>query len=111
MNHFEWGNKNFRRGVKLAALLVVIFLIAHGVFGSDGLFTYLQKRREYSSLHQQIVRTKKQNQELQKDVLGLKSNPATIERYAREDLHMARQKEVIYMLPPPPKKTPARAAP
>ncbi|MGH9450764.1 MAG: FtsB family cell division protein [Terriglobia bacterium] len=103
MNGFEWGNKNFRRAVKLAIALAMIFLIVHGVLGSDGLFTYLQKRREYNSLHEQIVRTKKQNELLQKDVEGLRSNPATIERYAREDLHMARQKELIYMLPQPQK--------
>ncbi|MGH9398341.1 MAG: FtsB family cell division protein [Terriglobia bacterium] len=97
--------------MKLAVVLCAIFLIAHGVFGSDGLFTYLQKRREFSSLHEQIKQTERQNQELQKEVLGLKSNPAAIERYAREDLHMARRKEMIYVLPHPAQEMPASGNP
>lgn len=99
MNGLRGRNENFGRGIALAGALIAIALLAHGIFGSDGLFTYLQKRREYTTLHMQIQRRRQENQQLQKEVQGLKSDPATIERYAREDLHMARKHEMIYVLP------------
>lgn len=98
-------NENVRRAVTLGGILLAIALVAQGIFGSDGLMTYLQKRRQYTVLHQQIKEMKIENQTLQKEVQGLKSNSFTIERYAREDLHMARQHELIYLLPQKPAKS------
>ena len=98
----HWCNENVRRAVALGGVLLAIALVAQGIFGSDGLMTYLQKRRQYTVLHQQIKEMKIENQTLQKEVQGLKSNSFTIERYAREDLHMARQHELIYVLPQKP---------
>lgn len=95
-------DETFWRALTLGAVLVGIALVAQGIFGSNGLMTYLQKRRQYSALHQQIQQMKLDNQALQKEVHGLKSNAFTIERYAREDLHMARQHELIYLLPQKP---------
>lgn len=101
----HWRNENVWRAVTLGGVLLAIALVAQGIFGSDGLFTYLQKRREYTALHQQIKQMKQENQTLQKEVQGLKSNSSTIERYAREDLHMARQHELIYILPQKPARS------
>lgn len=95
-------DETFWRALTVAAALAGIMLIAQGVWGSNGLMAYLQKRREYAALHQQIQQMKLENQSLQKDVHGLKSNAFTIERYAREDLHMARQHELIYLVPQKP---------
>ena len=95
-------DETFWRALTFGAVLVGIALVAQGIFGSNGLMTYLQKRRQYSALHQQIQQMKLDNQTLQKEVQGLKSNAFTIERYAREDLHMARQHELIYLLPQKP---------
>ncbi|MGH9352053.1 MAG: FtsB family cell division protein [Terriglobia bacterium] len=99
---FHWRNENVRRAAALGGVLLAIALAAQGIFGSDGLMTYLQKRREYTALHQQIKQMKLENRTLQKEVQGLKSNSFTIERYAREELHMARQHELIYILPQKP---------
>lgn len=104
------SDEPFWRALKLGALLVGIALATQGIFGSNGLMTYLQKRRQYSALHQQIQQMKLDNQTLQKEVQGLKSNSFTIERYAREDLHMARQHELIYILPQKP-AAPGNASP
>ncbi|MGH9345523.1 MAG: FtsB family cell division protein [Terriglobia bacterium] len=99
---FHWRNESVRRAVTLGGVLLAIAVAAQGFFGANGLMTYLQKRRQYTVLHQQIQEMKLENQTLQKEVQGLKSNSFTIERYAREDLHMARQHELIYILPQKP---------
>lgn len=99
MKSLEPRGENFRRAALLAGILISIALVMHGVFGENGLLALRQKRRDYQSLHQQIDRLQQQNQSLQKEVQHLKTDPSTIERYAREELHMARQGEIIYMLP------------
>lgn len=100
MRGFDWRSENFRRAAVLAAVLICLALVVHGIFGANGLLTMRQKRREYDSIKLQIQQLKQQNEALQQQVSGLRSNPATIGRYAREELHMARPGELIYVLPP-----------
>src|SRR5579883_612415 len=109
MQRWNGRNPNFRRVVGVAGALICIALIAHGIFGADGLLTLFEKRHEQQSLSHQIQQLKQENQNLQKEVQGLKSDPPTIERYAREELHMARQGEIIYVLPQQ-EKNPAAAS-
>jgi cell division protein FtsB len=92
--------ESIRRGAVLGGVLLSFALVVHGVFGANGLLTMRQKHREYNSLRQQIEQLKDQNQQLQQQVQGLRSDPDTIGRYAREELHMARPGEVIYVLSP-----------
>lgn len=99
MRGFDWRQEGFRRGAILAGVLLLIALVMQGIYGSDGLVTLYHKRREYKSLSHQIQQLKQENLDLQKEVQNLRSDPATIERYAREELHMARHNEIIYMLP------------
>lgn len=99
MKNVNRGGESFRRGAILGGILVCIALLMHGIFGENGLLTLRQKRRDYQSLHHQIEQLQQENQTLQKEVQHLKTDPSTIERYAREELHMARQGEIIYMLP------------
>jgi cell division protein FtsB len=97
---FNGRAESIRRAAMLGGVLLSFALIIHGVFGANGLLTMRQKRREYSALRQQLQQLKSQNKQLQQQVQGLKSDPDTIGRYAREELHMARPGEVIYVLPP-----------
>ncbi|MGH9354738.1 MAG: FtsB family cell division protein [Terriglobia bacterium] len=116
MTILNWRNARFRRWTVVASILASIALLAHAIFGGNGFLTLRQKRHEYQALSQQIEQLKQENSSLEKEVHGLKSDPATIERYAREELHMARPGELIYMLPRQSPKSgnvliPSRAAP
>jgi len=102
--------ENIRRCAVLGGVLLSFALVVHGVFGANGLLTMRQKRREYNSLRQQIKQLKEQNQQLQQQIQGLRSDPDTIGRYAREELHMARPGEVIYVLSPPDRQNTEGAA-
>jgi cell division protein FtsB len=93
--------ESIRRGAVLGGVLLSFALVVHGVFGANGLLTMRQKRRQYNSLRHQIDQLKQQNQQLQQQIQGLRSDPDTIGRYAREELHMTRPGEVIYVLSPP----------
>jgi cell division protein FtsL len=110
LRQVDWRSEGFRRSAVLGGVLLSFGLMAHGVFGANGLLTLRQKQREYNSLRRQIQQLQQENQRLQQQVQGLRSNPETIGRYAREELHMARPGEVIYVLPPQDQNNTARAA-
>lgn len=95
-------SKNLRRALILGAVILAAWLVLHGLVGSDGLFTYRQKRSEYEALEAHIKEQKKENVQLQDEVQKLRSDPATIEWYAREELGMSRNGELIYKTPPAP---------
>ncbi|MGH9404376.1 MAG: FtsB family cell division protein [Terriglobia bacterium] len=99
MKGFEWRSHRVRRTLKALAVLAGAALLARGLLGPNGIPAYLQKRRQFTALQRQIQRMNTDDQALRKEVQGLRSNPATIERHAREDLHMARQHEMIYVFP------------
>ena len=110
MKRLDGRGDGLRRGAISGGVLLSFALLVHGIFGANGLTTLRQKQREYNSLKGQIQQLKQENQNLQGQVQGLKSNPETIGRYAREELHMARPGEVIYMLSPQEQQNSASAA-
>lgn len=88
-----------RRGLLLILVLVSVALTVHEIFGENGWLALRQQRRQAQAIQQQIRELKQQNGDLQKDIEGLKSDPHTIERYAREQMHFARPGEIIYTFP------------
>jgi cell division protein FtsB len=92
-------NRTLRRLGIAALVIVCAVLVMNEIFGGHGLLALRRQRREYESLQQQIRDLERQNLELQKQIKALKSDPRAIEKQAREDLHLARPGETIYMLP------------
>lgn len=104
MKASDLRHERFRRAAIIGGALLLAALVMHGIYGADGLQALHQKHHQAKALSRQIDQLKQENRMLQKEVQNLRSNPATIERYAREELHMARKNEIIYMLP---QKSPA----
>lgn len=104
---YRWRRKLASAGVGLLACL----LAYHVVFGANGMMAWEHKRAEYRQLQQQIDDLQKQNQQLEGHIKALKSDPAAIEKEAREQLRYVRPGEVIYVVPPdkPAAKPPAPA--
>jgi cell division protein FtsB len=87
------------RSAILALLLVCVALVVHEIYGEHGYLALRRERREYESLQEEIRRLQEENQQLEKYIEALKSDPKTIERVARDQMHMARPGERIYTLP------------
>jgi cell division protein FtsB len=87
------------RGAILALLLVCVALVVHEIYGEHGYLALRREKKEYDSLRQEVRRLQDENQQLEKRIEGLKSDPKAIERVARDQMHMARPGERIYTLP------------
>jgi len=99
---FTWFYRTRRRLATSGVALVTIWLFLHVMFGANGMVVYRQKRTEYQTLRQDIDELQKENDRYTARVKALQTDPKTIEKEAREQLHYARPGEVVYVAPPPP---------
>ncbi len=65
---------------------------------------YRQKRAEMKALQAEVDRLQKDNALDAEQIKQLKSNPAAIEKEAREQLHYSRRGEVVFVAPEAPQK-------
>lgn len=86
-------------GAILALVLLCVALVVHEIYGEHGYLAVRQQKREHDSLQQEVRRLQEENQQLEKYIDALKSDPKVIERIARDQMRMARPKEFIYTLP------------
>ena len=99
MNELNSDRKTLVRNGILALLLVWIFLIIHNIFSQNGLLALRRQQKELQTLQQKIHEMQQENEQLGKENHALKSDPAAIERKAREQLHLTKPGEKIYTLP------------
>ncbi|MFI5102739.1 MAG: septum formation initiator family protein [Terriglobales bacterium] len=107
---WSWLTLEWRRLGTTAALLLIVGLLLHAMFGANGLVVYRQKRAEMQALQSEVEHLQKENSEYADQVKSLKSDPAAIEKEAREQLHYTRRGEVVYVAPDPPQKPPTGRA-
>jgi cell division protein FtsB len=72
------------------------------MFGANGMVVYRHKRAEYQDMLKEVNQLQKDNQRYNNQIESLQSDPNTIEKEAREQLHYAKPGEVVYVAPPPP---------
>ena len=107
---WSWLAAEWRRLGTAAAVLVILGVLLHAMFGANGMVVYREKHSELESLQSEVERLQKENGQYVDQIKSLKSNPAAIEKEAREQLHYTRQGEVVYIAPDPPQKPPAGRA-
>lgn len=66
------------------------------ICGSSGYLALLRKQKDYDHEVEQLHRLQQQNRQLHHNISELKSDPAAIERIAREQLHLTRPGEVVF---------------
>jgi cell division protein FtsB len=93
-----------RRIATVAVIVVAVSLLAHVMFGANGIVVYRQKRAEYKALQQQIEKVQQENERYTQQIQGLQTDQQAIEKEAREQLGYAKPGEYVYV-PPAPAKT------
>src|SRR5215471_7941396 len=101
--------RNRRRIATLAVAVLACVVGYHAVFGANGMVMYQKKRAEYRAQQQQLDELQKQNDRLAQENRALKTDPAAIEREARQQLHYTKPGEVV--LVPPQSSTPQSEQP
>jgi cell division protein FtsB len=91
-----------RRLATAAVATFTVWLFVHVMFGANGMVVYRQKRAEYQNLQREIDSLQKENDHYTGQIKALQTDPETIEKEAREQLHYARPGEVVYVAPAPP---------
>jgi len=107
---WSWLALEWRRLGTAAAVLLIAGLLLHAMFGANGMVVYRQKHAEMQSLQSEVKRLQKENGQYVDQIRSLKSDPAAIEKEAREQLHYTRRGEVVYVSPDPPQKPPTGRA-
>ncbi|MGO9084427.1 MAG: FtsB family cell division protein [Candidatus Sulfotelmatobacter sp.] len=95
-----------RRIATIAVAVVAASLLAHVMFGANGMVVYRQKRSEYEALQKQIEKVQQENSRYTQQIQGLQSDEKAIEKEAREQLGYAKQGEYVYVAPAPAKTAP-----
>ena len=98
---WTWIYTSRRRLATVSLLLLTLWLFLHVMFGANGMVVYRQKRAELQSLRKETDEIQKENDRYTQQIKALQTDPKTIEREAREQLHYARPGEVVYVAPVP----------
>ncbi|MGA2964977.1 MAG: septum formation initiator family protein [Terriglobales bacterium] len=107
---WSWLFVEWRRIGTAAVVFLTAALLLHAMFGANGMVVYRQKRAELQSLQTEVDRVRTENDRYLDQIKSLKSDPAAIEKEAREQLHYTRRGEVVYVAPDPPQPPPASRA-
>ena len=102
----------YRRKIATGGIgLFAVALGFHVIFGANGMLQYGNKRAEYQRIQVEVQQMAAENARLEQQIKGLKTDPKTIEKEAREQLKYTRPGEVVYVMPPPkPEMNTARAS-
>lgn len=104
-----WLHAARRRLATAGVAILALWLFVHVVFGANGMVIYRQKRAEYHNLRKEIDALQLESERHSQEIKALKTDPATIEKEAREQLHYTRPGEVVYVAPEAPVPNPPSA--
>jgi len=85
-----------KRVLFAAGILLALYLLTSYTLGEMGLVKYYRMKVQYNALTGEIATLRQDNARLIRDVHALKTDPACIERIARDELGLARQGEIVY---------------
>jgi cell division protein FtsB len=107
---WTWLAREWRVVGTVAAGLLIVAILVHAIFGANGMVVYREKRAEMQALQAEVDRLQKENVLNAERIKQLKSNPAAIEKEAREQLHYSRKGEVVFVTPEAPQRPPTGRA-
>jgi cell division protein FtsB len=79
-------------------LFVTLVLVINALIGERGLMETLRARQTHAELVSAIDRLKAENSRLREDARRLRSDPATIEALARQELGLIKPGEVLFII-------------
>src|SRR5215470_8103147 len=88
-----------RRAVALVLVLLFLALGVYQIRGANGLMALHRRRQEEREWQERNETLRRQNEELEKRVHELRTDPKAIEKIAREELMLASPGEKVLLAP------------
>jgi cell division protein FtsB len=82
--------------ILFSGILIFGILALLSLFGRKGAFRLHQVRLQKTTIQEDIRDLKDEEKRLEKAIYALRTDPKTIEKLAREELHLLKQGEVVY---------------
>lgn len=102
--------RRLERVLYALAALILAALVLDGIFGPHGFVASYRLRLQVRQVQQKIRRLNRENQEFAGQAQQLKSNPAAVERVARQQMGLVKPGEMVFKVPAKP-STGANASP
>jgi cell division protein FtsL len=91
-----------RRNLNWFLVIALALLLLQDIFGTHGVLAMRHSQQDAAEIRKKIEQLDSENQRLQDRVKSLKTDPASIEKIAREEMGLARPGEYIFKIPPRP---------
>jgi cell division protein FtsB len=91
-----------RRNMNWFLACGLALLLLQDIFGTHGVLAMRRSQKEAATIQMEINQLNEENRRLQDRVKALKTDPAEIERIAREEMGLARPGEIIFKIPAKP---------
>lgn len=88
------------RNANAFLIAALAMLLLQDIFGNHGVLAMFRSQKQAAEIRKQIDELDAENRKLQDRVKSLKTDPAAIERIAREEMGLARPGEYIFKIPP-----------
>jgi cell division protein FtsB len=99
MTDFKNIIKNPKRRVLVIGVLIIMIFFSFVIFSNYGLLNRFKLEYKRMSLNRELEAKIELSDSLKNEIELLKSDPAAIERIAREKYGMKRKNEEVYYLP------------
>ncbi|MDX2474330.1 MAG: septum formation initiator family protein [Candidatus Krumholzibacteria bacterium] len=97
----QQANALARRSLFVVLGLGLVALVALVQFGENGIFAFFNLRGHEGQLQREVVQLETDNQQMDRQLEALTTDPEALEKLARERHNMRREdEEVLLVLPP-----------
>ena len=87
-----------RKALQLLLAFVTLVLVLNALLGERGLMETVRARRQHAELVTAIDRMRAENARLRDEARRLRTDPATIEALARQELGLIRPGEMLFII-------------
>ena len=86
-----------RAGLLFSGILLIALLVGT-LFGDGGFLQLMDERQRTAELAAELAALRAENSRLAEEIAALRSDPAAIERLAREELGLVRPGETVFLV-------------
>lgn len=96
-----------RKRYVVLAVGLILMILGFAAFTDQGLLGLYHRKQEQARMEERLAQLQAENQKLRAEIERLKTDPAYLEKVAREELGMVHQDELVFQFKSEPSPAPA----